>query len=190
VIRGCGPKKLTTKTIDPSHLDTTSVSDLELHPSPTNIKSISRSKQSNKSLKMLPPMEIPVPSGTNAIYLTALSLSDQPSTVSVSWTDGSATYGADFEGPSETYVLGDRVFGQPIIAVAPVPSEVSVSFNFENTITSQHSVSEPITKKVGPAGNATSNQISGYAADDHHHHKPTTITMVFQGSLRGLSAQS
>jgi hypothetical protein len=140
--------------------------------------------------KCFPLWKSPVPSGTNAIYLTALSLSDQPSTVSVSWTDGSATYGADFEGPSETYVLGDRVFGQPIIAVAPVPSEVSVSFNFEDTITSQHSVSEPITKKVGPAGNATSNQISGYAADDHHHHKPTTITMVFQGSLRGLSAQS
>jgi len=139
---------------------------------------------------MLPPIKIPVPSGTNAIYLTALSLFDQPSTVSVSWTDGSATYGADFEGPSDTYVLGDRVFGQPIIAVAPVPSEVSVSFNFEDTMASQHSVSEPITKKVGPAGNATSIQISGYAAADHHHHKPTTITMVFQGSLRGLSAQS
>ncbi|PMD19488.1 hypothetical protein NA56DRAFT_647198 [Hyaloscypha hepaticicola] len=161
-----------------------------LHPSPATIKSISRYKQSNKSLNMLPPIKIPVPSGTNAIYLTALSLYDKPSTVSVSWTDGSATFGADFVGPSETYVLGDKIFGQPIIAAVPVPSEVSVSFNFEDTMTSQHSVSEPITKKVGPEGIATSVQISGYAAADHHHHKPTTITMVFQGSLGGLSAQS
>ncbi|KAE9367483.1 hypothetical protein N431DRAFT_428847 [Stipitochalara longipes BDJ] len=139
---------------------------------------------------MLPPITIPVPEGTNAIYLTALSLSNQTSTTSVSWTDGSATFGADFVGPSETYVLGDRVFDSPIISVTSVPSEVSVSFDFEDTATQQHSVSEPITKKVGPSGSATSVQISAYAASDHHHHKPTTITIVFQGSLHGLRSQS
>jgi hypothetical protein len=140
---------------------------------------------------MLPPLNIPVPSGTNAIYLTALSLFNQTSTVSVSWTDGSATSSADFVGPSETYVLGDKVFNSPIIAVnSPLPSEVSVSFNFEDTMTHQHSVSEPITKRVGPEGIATSVQISGYAASDHHHHKPTTITIVFQGSLHVLPPHS
>ena len=143
-----------------------------------------------KPFDMLAPINFPVPEGTNAIYLTALSLSRQTSTASVSWTDDSATFGADFEGPSDTYVLGDRVFGSPIIAVTSVPSEISVSFDFEDTITQQHSVSEPITKRVGPSGNATSVQVSAYAASDHDHHQPTTITIVFQGSLHGLRSQS
>ncbi|PMD40403.1 hypothetical protein L207DRAFT_582609 [Hyaloscypha variabilis F] len=139
---------------------------------------------------MLPPVTIPVPPRTEAILLTALSLSNQTSTVSVSWTDGNATFGADFVGPSETYVLGDRVFGSPIISVTSVPSEISVSFNFEDTVTQQHSISEPIAKRVGPSGSATSVQISAYAASDHQHQKPTTITIVFQGSLHGLRSQS
>jgi hypothetical protein len=63
---------------------------------------------------MLPPLTIQVPSGTNAIYLTALSLFNKTSSVSISWTDGSATFGADFVGPSPTYVLGDKVFDLPI----------------------------------------------------------------------------
>jgi hypothetical protein len=50
----------------------------------------------SKSRNMLPPVKIPIPSGTNAFYLTALSLSSLPSTASVSWTDGSAIFGADF----------------------------------------------------------------------------------------------
>ena len=139
---------------------------------------------------MLPPITIPIPSGTHTFYLTALSLSSLPSSASVSWTDGSATFGADFVGPSETYVLGDNVFGSPIISATPLSSEVSVSFNFEDTMTQQHSVSAPITKKVGPQGSSTSVQISGYAASDRNRQKPTTITMVFQGSLHGLRPQS
>jgi len=139
---------------------------------------------------MLPPITFPVPPSTNAIYLTALSLFDQPSTVSVSWTDGSATFGTDFVGPSETYVLGDRVFGSPIIAVTSVPSEILVSFEFDDTTSQQHSVSEPSTKRVGPSGSSVSTQISAYAASDHHHHKPTTITIVFLGSLHGLRTES
>jgi hypothetical protein len=124
------------------------------------------------------------------LYLTALSLSSLPSTASVSWTDGSAIFGADFVGPSETYVLGDKVFGSPIITATPISSVVSVSFNFKDTMTQQHSVSVPITKKVGPEGSSTSVQISGYAASDKNRQKPTTITMVFQGSLNGLRPQS
>jgi hypothetical protein len=88
------------------------------------------------------------------------------------------------------HVLGDRVFGSPIITATPLSSEVSVSFNFKDTMTQQHSVSLPITKKVGPEGSSTSVQISGYAASDKNRQKPTTITMVFQGSLKGLRPQS
>jgi hypothetical protein len=88
------------------------------------------------------------------------------------------------------HVLGDNVFDSPIITATPLSSEVSVSFNFEDTMTQQHSVSAPITKKVGPQGSSTSVQISGYAASDKNRQKPTTITMVFQGSLHGLRPQS
>jgi len=101
---------------------------------------------------MLPPLTIQVPSGTNAIYLTALSLFNKTSSVSISWTDGSATFGADFVGPSPTYVLGDKVFDLPIVVVDPIPTEISVSFDFNDDMTHQHSVSGPVTKKVGPEG--------------------------------------
>jgi hypothetical protein len=132
---------------------------------------------------MLPPITIPVPSGTSAIYLTALSLFDKTSSVSVSWTDGGASFGADFVGPSPTYVLGDKVFGLPIVTVDSVPTEISVSFNFDDDLTHQHSVSDPVTKTVGPDGNYTQVQISGFASSDHHHRTPTTVTILFKGSL-------
>jgi hypothetical protein len=79
---------------------------------------------------------------------------------------------------------------RPSLPLTPLSSEVSVSFNFEDTMTQQHSVSAPITRKVGPQGSSTSVQISGYAASDRNRQKPTTITMVFQGSLHGLRPQS
>lgn len=138
---------------------------------------------------MLPPITIPVPAGTNAIYLTALSLFDKTSSVSVSWTDGDATFGADFVGPDAQYVLGDKVFGLPIIAFTSIPSEVSVSFDFNDDLTHQHSVSGPVTTRVGPEGDATKVQISGYASSDHHHRSPTTVTILFQGSLPPLTSQ-
>jgi hypothetical protein len=138
---------------------------------------------------MLPPITIPVPSGTNAIYLTALSLFDKTSTVSVSWTDGDATFGADFVGPNPQYVLGDKVFGLPIVAISSVPPELSISFDFNDDMTHQHSVSDPVTTKVGPDGDATKVQISGYASSDHKHRTPTTITILFQGSLPLLTSQ-
>lgn len=133
---------------------------------------------------MLPPIKIPVPSKTNTISLTALSLFENTSTVSVSWTYGGAIIGADFAGPSDSYVLGDSVFGSPIVTFTTIPSEVSVSFDFEDTVGKQHSVSKPITKKVGAEGSATSVQISGYDASDKQKRRPTTITILFQGSLR------
>lgn len=124
------------------------------------------------------------------MYLTALSLFDKASSVSISWTDGSATFGADFVGPNPQYVLGEKVFGLPIVAVDSVPAEISVSFNFNDDLTHQHSVSGPITKRVGPEGDATQVQISGYASSDHHHHTPTTVTILFQGSLQPLPQPS
>lgn len=136
---------------------------------------------------MLPPITIPVPSGTKAMYLTALSLFDKTSSVSISWTVGSATFGADFVGPNPQHVLGDKVFGLPVIAVDSLPSEISVSFNFNDDMTHQHSVSGPTTNKVGPEGDATQVQISGYASSDHHHRHPTTVTILFQGSLHLLA---
>jgi hypothetical protein len=139
---------------------------------------------------MLPPITIPIPSGTHTFCLTALSLSSLPSTASVSWTDGSATFGADFVGPSETYVLGDKVFGSPIITATPLSSEVSVSFNFKDTMTQQHSLSAPITKKVGPEGSSTSVQISGYAASDKNRQKPNYNYDGFSRQLARLRPQS
>jgi hypothetical protein len=138
---------------------------------------------------MLPPITIPVPAGTTAIYITALSLFDKTSSVSVSWTEGGAVFGADFVGPNPQYVLGDKVFGLPVVAVTSVPAEVSISFNFNDDLTHQHSVSEPRTTKVGPEGDATQVQISGYASSDRHHRTPTTVTVLFQGSLHLLPPQ-
>ncbi|KAF8849784.1 hypothetical protein BDZ45DRAFT_680266 [Acephala macrosclerotiorum] len=136
---------------------------------------------------MLPPVKLEVPARTKAIYMTALSLFNDHSEVSVSWTMGTATFGADFVGPSPSHVLGDKVFGQSIITVdGDLPQELLVSMNFNDTLTHQHSISGPFTKKVGPEGIATQVQISGFAASDHKHEKPTTITIVFQGTLHGL----
>lgn len=140
---------------------------------------------------MIQPATIPVPKGTTAIYLTAISLFDKKSTASVAWTDGSATFGADFEGPSSNYVLGENVFGVPIVAVSPIPAELTVSFDFNDDMTHQHSASTPVTKKVGPAGSATSVQISGYdSTDSKKKAKPMTVTILFQGKMAGLKPSS
>ena len=66
---------------------------------------------------MLPPIKITIPKGVKAIYITTHSLYQKLSKASLDWTDGSASFGATFEGPSPSYVLGDIVFGQPIIVV-------------------------------------------------------------------------
>lgn len=140
---------------------------------------------------MLPPIKLDVPAGTKAIYMTALSLFNDTSVASVSWTMDTATFGADFVGPSASYVLGDKVFGQSIITIdGDLPKALSVSMDFNDTLTHQHSMSSPVTKKVGPGGIATQVQISGYAYGDRKHEKPTTITIVFQGTSRGLGSTS
>ena len=87
-------------------------------------------------------------------------------------------------------MLGDKVFDLPIVVVDPIPTEISVSFDFNDDMTHQHSVSGPVTKKVGPEGDATQVQISGYASSDHHHRTPTTVTILFQGSLHLLTSPS
>jgi hypothetical protein len=137
---------------------------------------------------MLPPIKIPVPSGTKAIYLTAISLWKETSTVTVSWggvPEGSATFGATFVGPNASYVLGDNVFGLPVID-ATGATELTVSFNFNDDVPNQHSVSGPHTTTVGPEGDATKVQISGYSAHDKAKKEPTTLTILFQGTLHGL----
>lgn len=132
---------------------------------------------------MLPPTRLEVPAGTKVIYMTALSLSNHPSVVSVSWSVSTANFGAEFVGPSTSHVLAEKVFGLPIVTIDDLPKELLVSMNFGDTIAHQHSVSGPTTKKVGPEGDAEQVQISGFAYDDHKHEKPTTITILFQGSL-------
>jgi hypothetical protein len=137
---------------------------------------------------MLPPIKVPVPSGTAAIYLTAISLWKETSTVTVSWggvPEGSATFGATFVGPNASYVLGDNVFGLPVID-ATGATELTVSFNFNDDLTHQHSTSGPHTTTVGPEGDATKVQISGYSAYDKAKKEPTTLTILFQGTLHGL----
>jgi hypothetical protein len=137
---------------------------------------------------MLPPIKVLVPLGTKAIYLTAISLWKETSTVTVSWggvPEGSATFGATFVGPNASYVLGDKVFGLPVID-ATGATELTVSFNFNDDLTHQHSVSGPHTTTVGPEGDATKVQISGYSAYDKVKKEPTTLTILFQGTLHGL----
>jgi hypothetical protein len=131
----------------------------------------------------LPPITLEVPTGTKAVYITALSLSTHASTVSVSWDVGLATFGAEFVGPSTTHVLAEKVFGLPIVVIDDLPEKLLVSMNFNDTVAHQHSISGPVTTKVGPEGDAQQVQISGYAYNDHKHEKPMTITILFQGTL-------
>lgn len=139
--------------------------------------------------KMLPPLEIPVPPSTTNIYITAISLSPSPSEVSVSWSDDSATYGTTFTGPSSSYVLGDKVFKSPITTIdGSIPEKLIVgfSFDFNDTMPTQHSVTEPVTKLAGPAGSSTVVQVSEFAAEDREKKFPTTVTIVMKRPMRGI----
>lgn len=133
---------------------------------------------------MIAPTTIPVPEGTTAIYITAISLCTTPSEVSVGWADSSAQFGTTFVGPSSTHVLADKVFGSPVTVVAPIPKKITVSFNFQDTMTTQHSVTAPVTTKAGPAGTQTIVTMSGYAAGDRDSKlAPTTVTLVMKRPL-------
>jgi hypothetical protein len=141
---------------------------------------------------MLPPIKVPIPDDTIAIYLTAISLWPEQSTGSIYWKDneGSAEFGADFVGPNETYVLGDKVFGSPVINATGAAGELTVSFNFNDTITHQHSTSGPHVTTVGPEGSGEKVQIEGYSAYDKEKKRPTILTIFFQKKLHGLSPQA
>lgn len=134
------------------------------------------------------PATIPVPKGTTAMYITAISLFDKESTASIAWSDGaSAMFGVDFVGPSSSYVLSESS-GLPIYSVTPIPTEITVDFDFKDDMAHQHSASAPITKKVGRAGSASTVQISGYdSTDSKKKAKPTTVTILFQGKMPGLN---
>lgn len=135
---------------------------------------------------MLPPIKLTVPTKTKAIYMTVLSLYDDDVTVGVSYNLGDdAIFGYDFNGPLSGRVLPEKSLKLPIATItgSTIPSELSVSMNFNDTIGKQHSESDPIKKKVGPSGNSTQVQISGYAYGDKKKEKPTTITILFQPTL-------
>ncbi|KAH7348555.1 hypothetical protein BKA65DRAFT_262256 [Rhexocercosporidium sp. MPI-PUGE-AT-0058] len=133
---------------------------------------------------MSTPIKIQVPQGTTSMYLTALSLYEERSQIVINWTDGSATFGATFMGPNPQFVLADKVFGLPIISLNDsIPSEISVCFKFHDTT---HTVSSPATTNVGPQGNGTQIQITGYTSVDKRKEKPTTVTILFQSNLHGL----
>ncbi|PBP17179.1 hypothetical protein BUE80_DR012124 [Diplocarpon rosae] len=133
---------------------------------------------------MPPSIKIPVPEGTSSMYLTALSLYDKRSQIAVSWTDGSASFGATFIGPTDSFVLADKVFGLPVVSLNDsIPNEISVSFKLSETTTSG---SNSVATNVGPQGNGTQIQITEYASSDAEHMKPTTITILFQTDLRSI----
>jgi hypothetical protein len=137
---------------------------------------------------MSAPIKVSVPSGTQAIYLTAISVWKETSTINVSWggvPEGSEIFEATFVGPTASYVLGDK-FGLPVIDVTGA-TELTVSFNFNDNLTHQHSTSGPHTTTVGPEGDATKVQISGYSAYDKEKKEPTTLTILFQGTLHDLA---
>jgi hypothetical protein len=110
----------------------------------------------------LPPINLPVPAETKAIYITAISLYQEYSEVSVSWADGSEEEGAQFVGPSKSYVLGDKVFQLPVIVIDgnELPKELVISVRFKDSLEHQISIVGPISKKVGPEGDATEVQVS------------------------------
>jgi hypothetical protein len=131
---------------------------------------------------------IPVPNGTKAFYITAISLYPTASKVSVNWTQGTATFGATFVGPDPKYVLSDSVFGMPIIVQdgGEPPKELSIEFDFEDTMEKQHTVSEPVTAACGPAGSRRKVMVSGYGPGDEEEARPMTVTVLFQMEMRGL----
>lgn len=130
------------------------------------------------------PIKIQVPPTAKSMHLTALSLYENRCHVDVSWTDGSATFGTKFIGPNASYVLTDKVFGQSIVSLHDsVPAEITVDFKFSDTTAA---VSPPVTATVGPQGNSTQIQITGYATSDERQEKPTTVTILFESPLRGI----
>jgi len=50
-------------------------------------------------------------------------------------------------------------------------------------MTGQPTVLKPVTTKVGPEGDATQVQVTGFSAADKQHQYPTTLTVLFQGTL-------
>ncbi|CAL3970758.1 unnamed protein product [Diplocarpon coronariae] len=99
-------------------------------------------------------MPIPVPEGTSSIYLTALSLYDNRLQYRGLMA---ALFGASFTGPTDSFVLNDKVFGLPIVSLTDnFSNEISVSFKHTANTTSEQS---SVTKHVGPQGNGTANRI-------------------------------
>ncbi|KAI6716068.1 hypothetical protein JHW43_001326 [Diplocarpon mali] len=95
-------------------------------------------------------MPIPVPEGTSSIYLTALSLYDNRLQYRGLMA---ALFGASFTGPTDSFVLNDKVFGLPIVSLTDnFSNEISVSFKHTANTTSEQS---SVTKHVGPQGNGT-----------------------------------
>jgi hypothetical protein len=142
---------------------------------------------------MLPPTHVLVPVGTKSFYITAISLYPTIFTVFISWNSGSATFGTTFIGPDPNYILGDNIFGAPVIVQDgfdtdknPAPIQLSISFDFQDTMATQHSVSEPVTASCGPAGSAEKVMISAYAASNEKKSAPMTVTVMFKKEMKGL----
>lgn len=75
----------------------------------------------------------------------------------------------------------------PVIAdTTEPPKEFSVSFNFGDTMTTQHSVGEPITTLCGPGGSAKKVMVKGFAAGDEKRERPTTVTIMFKMEMKGF----
>jgi len=127
---------------------------------------------------MLPPISLLVPDGTSTIYITAISLCQRSSNAYIFWTIDEAQFSANFPGPNPQFVLGDDLFVLLVITIeSNLPTQLRLLFNFNDTMTRQHSVTSPVISTVGPDGNATKVQISGYPYGDDSKTMPTTVTI-------------
>lgn len=148
---------------------------------------------------------IAVPPTTTAIYITALTLIPQPSCVSISWKQGSATMGTTFLGHSPDYIMVDKVFGSPftVFENGEMPEELSVTFEYGSedkegvadgsTDESKAldkwegwSVEQPVLERCGPAGSSKKVLVKGYDKNDIGRSRPMTVTIMFSCPMRGL----
>ncbi|PBP26660.1 hypothetical protein BUE80_DR002377 [Diplocarpon rosae] len=124
---------------------------------------------------MPPSIKIPAPEGTSSMCLTALSLYDKRSQCFLR---------SNLIGPTDSFVLADKVFGLPVISLNDsIRNQISVSFKLSETTSSR---SSSVAKNVGLQSNGTQIQITKYASSDAERNKPTTITILCQTDLRSI----
>jgi hypothetical protein len=124
------------------------------------------------------PLDLQPPDGTQAIYITALSLLQDDVEAVTEWSSGSARFGVTLVGPTKSHVMFDKVFGEPLIDIdGNPPSKITLFFNFSGH-GYHYEVSGPT--KCGPEGSSTRYEVTAFKSgmDD-----PTVVTVLFKGKL-------